>query len=237
MNTFHSAYRASNGVNSAGFIRMLLLLFASYMTFLSMPALAAYQYEYTGNPFTTTFNSNILLPDPPYVLEVSLPQQEYISVAFTSDTLLTPGAGFDDISGFSITAVNPDNMRQLVYPSPFPTDPSGNPSMGNLVYDGVFTISSVDANVLPTGWNISVDYNYFAPTGRFTQTFIQTSTSQEKTLGGYEGFFDYYGESNNNPGSWRLVSIVPEPETYAMLFLGLGMVMYASRKRKNWLNK
>lgn len=237
MNTFHSAYRASNGVTSSRFVRILLILLASYMTFLSTPASADYQYEYTGNPFTTTFNSHILLPDPPYVWDVSLPQQEYISVVFTSNTLLAPGASFDDISGFSITAVNPDNFRQLVYPSPFPTDPSGNPSMGNLVYDGVFSISSVNANGVPTGWNISVDYNYFAPTGRFTQTFIQTATNQEKTLGGYEGFFDYYGESNNNPGTWTVVSVVPEPESYAMLLLGLGLVAYASRKRKNWLNK
>lgn len=237
MNTFHSAYRASNSVTSSWFVRILLLLLASYMTFLSTLASAAYQYEYTGNPFTTTFNSHILLPDPPYVWDVSLPQQEYISVVFTSNTLLAPGASFDDISGFSITAVNPDNFRQLIYPSPFPTDPSGNPSMGNLVYDGVFTISSVNANGVPTGWNISVDYNYSAPTGRFTQTFIQTATNQEKTLGGYEGFFDYYGESNNNPGTWTVVSVVPEPESYAMLLLGLGLVAYTSRKRKNWLNK
>jgi hypothetical protein len=56
-------------------------------------------------------------------------------------------------------------------------------------------------------------------------------------LGGYEGFFDYYGESNNNPGTWTVVSVVPEPESFAMLLLGLGLVAYTSRKRKNWLNK
>lgn len=232
MDIHYSGFNLRNSVVNAKFIRMLLLLLASYMILFSAPVSAAYQYEYTGNPFTTTFSSHILLPDPPYEYDVSLPQQEYISVVFTSDTLLTPGAGFNSISGFSITAVNPENFRQLVYPSPFPTDPSGNPSMGNLVYDGVFSISSVDALGLPTAWNISVDYNYFAPTGRFTQTFIQTATNQEKTLGGYEGFFDYYGESNHNPGTWTVVSVVPEPETYAMLLLGLGLVGYASRKSR-----
>lgn len=213
--------------------RYMWLSFAACMIFFSATASAAYQYEYTGNPFTTIFNSHILLPDPPYVWEVSLPQQEYISVVFTSNTLLTTSSTFSDITGFSITAVNPDNTRKLLYPSPFPTDPSGHvPGMGDMVYNGVFTISSVDANGLPTGWNISIDHNYHAPTGRFTQTFIQTSTNQELTFGGYEGFTDYHGELNNNPGTWRVASVVPEPETYSMLLSGLGLIVYAARRKK-----
>jgi len=199
----------------------------------STSALATYQYTYTGNPFTTTFNSLILLPDPPYAYTTTEYKEEYISVIFTSESLLSNGSSINDISGFTISAVNADGGRVLPYPYPYPSpNPSGEvgtPAHPN--YDGIFDIFAVDANGLPTDWNISVDYNYRPPTARLTQTFIKTSTSQDSTYGGYEGLYDYLGQLNNNPGTWS-VTAVPEPEIYAMMLGGLGLIGVAIRRRK-----
>lgn len=41
-----------------------------------------------------------------------------------------------------------------------------------------------------------------------------------------------YGQILNNPGTWT-VATVPEPETYAMILAGLGLMGAVARRRKN----
>jgi|GEM_PF-2158394 len=227
---FTSNLALVNGKKLSSYVLYFTVIIASLF---STSALATYQYTYTGNPFTTTFNSLFLLPDPPYVYTTTEYKEEYISVIFTSQSLLSSGSNINDISGFTISVVT-DHDRVLPYPYPYPSPipdgvTTGSPEHPN--YDGIFDIFAVDANGLPTDWNISVDYNYRPPTARLTQTFIKTSTTQDSTYGGYEGFYDYLGQLNNNPGTWS-VTAVPEPETYAMMLGGLGLIGVAIHRRK-----
>lgn len=203
---------------------------------LPVSANALYQYEYTGNPFTTTTNSIILLNDPPYAYNTTETNEEYISVVFTSQSLLTTSTSINDVSSFAISAVdiNTNFTRTLTYPN-LNADPNSEPgSSANPNYDAIFDIGAVDANGIPTIWDMSIDYNYRAPTARLFQAFLRTSTDQDLTFGGYEGFSDYLGQINNNPGIWTvsLISPVPEPETYAMLLAGMGLIGCAAKRKK-----
>ncbi len=204
----------------AGCYRYLVALSLSLATFFPLSAEALYQYEYTSNTFTgtvTTYYGNL----------GTFPLQETISVAFTSANLLTGGEDFEDISNFSLTLRDESEHgpRTIQFP---PRELEEYETVQNL-----FTISSVDANGLPTDWNISVDRNAYAPyQGVSSRTFIQTSTSLDNTFGYAVFAQEWSGQSVNNPGTWTVTSPVPEPETYAMMLAGLGMIGYVGRRKQ-----
>ena len=194
-----------------------------------------YHYVYTSKPFTTAFTSVYYEYPPPYDVRVD-EGVEIMSVAFTSSSLLTAPGSYKDILPFSIS-VQPESVysafyypRELVSPTPYPTNPLGCGGVEYPCYDTVFDILGVDDAGLPTGWNIGINYYYNAPTGRFTQTAISTTTGQEDTFGGYEGFFAYAGQLTNQPGSWS-VTAIPEPATGALVLaaLGAGVVIRGRR--------
>jgi len=213
----------------SGYVRFLSVILLSVC---STSVLASYQYVYTGNPFTTTFTSHNYEYPPPYDTSI-VTSEEHISVVFTSPTLLTSGTSLDDSLNFTISTVSADGARVLPYPYPYPREPGAGPgSPSNPNYEGVFDILAVDDKGMPTDWNISVDYNYPAPTGRFTQTFIKTSTTQDSTYGGYEGFYEYHGQLDTNHGKWSVVTVVPEPKTYALMLTGLGLIGFSARRRR-----
>lgn len=226
---------AQNTLSHKKLIHAALLLPAIILTIFTTSAQATYQYTYTGNIFTTSSTTpnwpgeGACNPDP--TAPCITTREEYVSVKFTSPSLLTSGASLSDIPAFTLTASD----RILPYPYPYPSqDPVGGPGdPAHPNYGGVFDIFAVDANGLPTDWNISIDYNYRAPTARLWQSFIKTSTTQDITYGGYEGFLDYLGQLDNNPGTWSVTTAVPEPETYAMLLAGLGLIGFTARKRNS----
>lgn len=49
-----------------------------------------------------------------------------------------------------------------------------------------------------------------------------------------DGGIDPFGAANRTLGTWTMISAppVPEPETYAMLLVGLGLLGFAARRRK-----
>ncbi len=204
----------------AGCYRYLVALSLSLATFFPLSAEALYQYQYTGNSFT----GSVDVQNPDYG---RFPIQETISVAFTSANLLSGGEDFEDISNFSITLRGESEHGTRIEEYPFILG-----RFDDVAVDRVFTISSVNANGLPTDWNISVDVNALERQNRYAQSFIQTSTSLDKTYGYYLFSNDWSGESINNPGTWTVTSPVPEPETYAMMLAGLGMISFVSRRKK-----
>lgn len=195
-----------------------------------------YQYTYTGKPFTTTFISNHFEYPPPYDVEVRT-AQERIEVDFVMPTLLNGGANLLDSVPFNIRAIDvaTGSTRQMGFPSPYLSLPGGGGG-GSVVYPyyiGSFDILATNSAGLPTAWNISIDYNYNAPTGRFTQSVLSTTTSQDSTLGGYEGFYWYTGSNTNNTGTWA-VTVVPELQTYLMMLMGLmlmGVALWRQQAR------
>jgi hypothetical protein len=190
---------------------------------------ANYQYIYTGNVFPTMFNA--LHDNPPY--DLPWVSNEHIKVAFTTLTLLNAAANLTNVPAFNLYVVS-DYGRSLAYPSPNPNPDFGWSDNGwpDISYVGNFNIATVDSYGLPTQWNISINYSYTLPTGHYHQSNIKTSTNKDITFGGYEGFFDYFGQLDNHQGTWS-VTPVPEPETYEMLLAGLSTLGFIVCRRKN----
>lgn len=195
--------------------RYLVALSLSLATFLPLSAEAIYQYEYTSNTITGTFHN--------YSPNFYTPFEGVLTVSFDSDNLLQGGEGLTDISNFAMRFDGDNFDRAMSYPV-------NDPWMGDY-YSAVFAVSSVDANGLPTNWNMAIDF-YYQPTGRSDSNIIWTNTGSDGVAGQYAIYNEYFGQSLNNPGTWTVTSPVPEPETYAMMLAGLGMIGFVSRRKK-----
>jgi len=81
-------------------------------------------------------------------------------------------------------------------------------------------------------WNL-IGYPNYGSTGTATWTIGGLSTAAQYTLNVYGG-----GSVGSNTGEYDLtLSLpVPEPETYAMLLAGLGLVGMAARRRRQRLD-
>lgn len=209
--------------------RSLLLFIASILSVSSAPALANYQYTYTGNPFTVT-NIQFNTGEPPPYDTLTSNMEENLSVVFYSPTLLSNTTITGNELPFIITSSD-DFLGSLPFPNPNPIEPgAGLGSPGNPFYIGTFDILSVNSLGLPTDWNISVNFSYNPH--RNIITFLKTTTSQDSVFGSTEGQYEINGELNNNPGQWH-ISVVPEPETYAYMLSGLALIGLVARRRKN----
>ena len=72
----------------------------------------------------------------------------------------------------------------------------------------------------------------------FMDSFFSREMKKHGSLDHYQGFIDsYFGHHNFHDfesGKWKCVTAVPEPETYAMMLAGLGLIGFvAARRRKN----
>lgn len=200
----------------------------------STSANAIYQYIYTGNTLTNTYTGYSGGPPPDYTIIENF--NNYISVSFLTETLLKDAINLSTSIPFSISLNGGDFFGNgaLFYPYPYGLPPGtnlGGVSVDSPNYDIGFVISDFNEKGLPTDWNISIDYNFFAPTGRFWQSYIKTSTNQDITYGGYLGFYDYFGQLDNNPRKWT-ITVVPEPDSYALMFIGLCIIGVLIRSQK-----
>lgn len=195
--------------------RYLVALSLSLATFFPFSTEATYQYEYTSNTITGEFFN--------YSPQIHTPFEGTLTVSFDSDNLLKGGEGLADISNFAMR-FDGDNFDSAM------SYPVNDPWMGDY-YSAVFAVSSVDANGLPTDWGMSINF-YYQPTGRYKSDTIWTSTGSDGVAGRYGIYNEYFGQSLNNPGTWTVTSPVPEPETYAMMFVGLGMIGFVGRRKQ-----
>jgi hypothetical protein len=204
---------------------------AIWLALLPSAAQAEYKYVYTSQPIPVTWTALFDDTLPPSVIDTTL------TAVIFSPTLLVAGSGLTSGLSFTLKQSAPFSFEEtLVYPYPYePVSSSCGPGTPCHPFDdGVFSIGAVDAAGLPTQWNVGINFAFQAPTGRSYSRNFLTSTNLDSISGGYEGFSQIEGSLANSPGSWT-VSAVPEPESYAMLFAGLGLIGFAVRRRKSLL--
>jgi len=222
----------------------VLVLPAFVWASMTFSAQAAYQYTYTGNIFTVlnvspNWGGEMACNPDPAASCIST-QEEHVSVKFIHQTLLSGGVGLANNFSFTISindANDPYRSAELSYPfistlppgypPPVPEFPLG--SAGNPHNNPTFEILSTDSFGLPTSWNISIN-NEYDNSHDIIKRFIGTSTNRDSTVGNTSRFNDYSGQIDFAPGLWT-VSAVPEPSTYVLCLLGLGLIAFRVRRR------
>jgi hypothetical protein len=191
-------------------------------------AQANYVYNYTGNPFQVTYTEIVNVGEGEYITVETL-VDTFLNAQIRTTELLAPGSTIDDVTSMKFFAdFIYGSTMEIAYPGPPPTPSDYNPEVS-----GYLNIGSIDANGLPTTWNIGISEWVFVG-GRGHLKGMTTSNLQD-TLSGYdEPFVFYTGSLANQPGTWQLaVSPVPEPETYGLFMVGLGIVAAIARRRKS----
>ena len=204
------------------------LLFVMFMALASLfgGAAHAYQYNYISEVFPVEVTS--------IRGDFTVTEYSVVTAHIFSPTLLTAGSVFAPgtvLQMYRFTG-DPVPAQSLVYPDPS-ADPTGPPgSVWNPNYTVTMNIGAVDANGLPTLWDISLQRQLNTPTGREDLSNLFISNTGAIASGGYETFSRFYG-AGTAAGTWTMgAAPIPEPETYAMLLAGLGVIGAVARRRR-----
>lgn len=190
----------------------------------------AYQYNYVSQVIPVEFTA---YQGGPGGSTITFIQYSVITAQIYTPTLLTAGSTFAPGTIIQMNRYS-DNMNQqsLTYPDPYadPTRPPG--SVWNPNWTVTMNIGAVDADGLPTVWDVSLQRQLNTPTGREDLSNLFISNNGDSASGGYQTFSSFGGGSTA-PGTWTMgVGVVPEPETYAMLLAGLGLIGAVARRRR-----
>lgn len=197
---------------------------------LARPAQADwYQYTFTS----TAFNVHSITYRVPGDNEWNLPGQ--LRIEFYTWTPLTGPATTADIIGYKMTlwGGGPANLDSLTWP----LVPDGCQIPGGCyTNDSRFSIGALDANGLPTQWDIFLSRDFLV--SGFSETFQIASTQQGGSL--YRDADSYYthegsyASAQNSLGGGWTVALVPEPGTYALMLVGLvGLVAVGGAARRS----
>lgn len=205
------------------------LFFAVCLSFVSLfgGSAHAYQYNYVSNVFQVDYTSVFGGPNGP----ITFQQDSVITARIDTPTLLTAGSTWAPGTVIQMSRIVDDYpFQQLSYPDPNadPSFPPGTVWNPNLTV--TMSIGAVDANGLPTVWDISLQRSLNTPTGREDRNNLFSSNIGDSASGGYQGF-SYYSGASAAPGIWTLTAAVPEPESYAMLLAGLCLIGVVARGR------
>lgn len=189
---------------------------------------ADYLYSYTGQSFSVT--SSTIMRDGDDWITVSNTFQSTITAAIRTSSLLSTSTGLADITSITMTGTPYEGG---VWTLDYPGNPISDPlSSISLTIGGYFNITSLDAQGLPSAWNIIVDQYLFVG-GR--AHYIQMGTSNlSDTINGYdEPFSAFSGLNQNSPGSWQVawISNVPENQTRGLILSGLAIMGVIVRHR------
>ncbi|MDI1308991.1 MAG: PEP-CTERM sorting domain-containing protein [Methylotenera sp.] len=205
------------------FIKTILPLGFILLTMFPSLAKANYIYSYTGNPFLETYHVMTQIDDVQWEM-VGYTDEISLGIEIQTVGLLTTSSSIDNITSLKIFTTSLTNPTELIYPGPTPDE--FNPQVG-----GYLNIGSFSADGLPSTWNINLNrFAFYGGRGHFID---MSSSNLSDSINGYdEPFVTFEGEHRGQPGSWKVsVSPVPEPETYGMLILGLGVVGFVTRRR------
>lgn len=212
--------------NSIHYQKLVFAIFTICISLFSSASYALYQYTYSGSTINGTLTNYHVFEPEPYTTTEDF--SGAIFIQFTSPTLLTGATDLTNIGSFMMGGEttpsyygNGTITGNWVYPYPYQV--SAYHSYGE------FQIAAADANGLPTDWNIKMqgDEGYT----RHTYSNFESTPSTDKIFGYSEYGYEWSGQTTNQ-GQWSVVSVVPEPETYAMLLAGLGLMAYVIRRRK-----
>ncbi|WP_197507272.1 PEP-CTERM sorting domain-containing protein [Mitsuaria sp. 7] len=206
---------------------------AALLTLASAPAAAEYyQYTYTGNLFTRTYEDPWApIGDPNGGRTFSLVS---INAVVTTNAPLGSTVTLADVLSFSISMTSPDPFgphATLSYPFPPPIDCGGG-SCPSPSYSGSLTMSDFNFLNQPTSWDLSIGTQTFYPTGRMGWLTLSTSRGRDMLDGGYETAYAEYGGLITSPGVWAMSVVVPEPATYASMLAGVALLAGLSRWRR-----
>ena len=131
-----------------------------------------------------------------------------------------------------------DSMFNDTYHFSLPAGTSGNGGAnvislgGNGIIFTAFTLYETSIGLVHGGTGgstSSLDFSGGAVTGDYTLNVAGHKTDSE--LGG--SYASYAGNVGDAPRAPCVVSPVPEPKTYAMMLLGLGLMGFSARRRMN----
>lgn len=212
------------------FRNAILLISSLGLAVFSSISYSAYQYTYIGNTITGTFTQyHPDLPEPYNTPTISA-FSGAVFVQFLSPTLLTGAIDMSNIDSFMMggetTSGISDNgsiIGNWVYPYPYHVTAYSS--------YGEFEISTVDANGLPTDWDIKM----FGDTGYTRHTYYDFETTRylDKIYGYSEYGSEWSGEIVMASGQWKVTSMVPETRTYIMLLAGLGLIGFVYKRRRS----
>jgi len=185
----------------------------------------AYQYNYVSAVFPVEFTS--------IRGDFTVTQYSVITAHIFTPTLLTAGSTWAPGTEIRMFRFSGDSLMEqaLIYPDPNadPTRPPG--SVWNPNYTVTMNIGAVDANGLPTLFDLSLQRQLRTPPGFEDISDLFISNTGARASGGYETYTSF-GGATTMPGTWTMgAAPVPEPETYAMLLAGLGLIGAVARRR------
>ncbi len=193
------------------------------------PAIAEdVRYVYIGNDIPIHYSHYHLPPDSPYYDYWTTGR---IIVELVDDAPLTAGTTLSDVNWFRLS-VQSDKDPGHHFSLSTPLVP-GETVCCSYWHElsGSLSIGSVDANGLPTGWDIWLQDYYILPTGRHDVTRIASSDLRDGFgAGNQDGFAA--GGSGSTGGTWMLMP-VPEPSTYALMIAGVGVLAFIARRRSS----
>lgn len=205
-------------------MRNLLIAMCISLASLFGGAAHAYQYNYVSEVFPVEVTS--------IRGDFTVTQYSIVTAHIFTPTLLTAGSTWAPGTVIQMYRFsNYETQQALVYPDPN-ADPNFPPgSVWNPNWTVTMNIGAVDANGLPTLWDISLQRQLHTPEGREDLNNLFVSSSGDSASGGYETY-SYFAGASTGTGSWTIgPAPIPEPHTYAMLLAGLGLIGAAARRR------
>lgn len=221
---------------------MKMTILAAAMSVVAAPAFAS-----PGNTASFTFNlpsTAVASQSPPYPAVATITLTE---VASGVDFVLTPNWS-DSTTGFS--AQSHIEHLEFVYKGVAFSDFTTTGSLTNPVAEVSYGDKNMDSGYKSNGQSISVDWSTQNNSNRFDKDFSSSSWSVNGThLTDFTGTqathnshpspifgiisvdsYSLHGHETPTPSNW--VSAVPEPQTYAMLLAGLGLMGFMAHRRK-----